>query len=101
MSDDDSVTMTPLDDVMLTSSEETTADEGDTTIVGEVGEGSRGSRGEGVGKSSCSEREEERGVAGDTEEEEGEGLKGRRAAKLDSLGVTESLPVKMDDVMVS
>ena len=49
MSDDNSVTVISLEDVMMTSSEMVTANEGDKSRIGEVGEGSRGSRSDGVG----------------------------------------------------
>ena len=101
MSDDDSVTMISLDDVMMISSEGTTADEGDKSRVGELGEGSRGSRGEGVRINGCSDAVEEMGVADDSTVE---GLKGRRTVKIgegESVGTTESLPMTKDDVTAS
>ena len=101
MSDDDSVTMISLDDAMVTSSEETTVDKGDKSRVGELGDGSGGSRGEGVRINSCSDTVEKMGVADDST---AEGLKGRRIVKIgegESVGKTESLPVTMDDVSAS
>ena len=86
--------MTSPDGVMMTSSEEALANEGDKS---RVGEGSRGSRGEGVGKSSSTEGEEEMGVGDDSTA--AEGLKGGRVVELESVGMTESLPEMMDDVM--
>ena len=84
--------MTSPDDVMMTSSEATVADEGDKS---REGEGSRGSRGEGVGKSSSTEGVEEEGAGDDSTA--AEGLKGRRV-EVESV---ESLPEMMDDVMAS
>ena len=100
MSDDDSVTMISLDDVMMISSEGTMADEGDKSRVGELGEGSRGSRGEGVRINSCSDAVEEMGVADDST---AEGLKGRtvKIGEGESVGTTESLSVTIDDVTAS
>ena len=86
--------MTSPDGVMMTSSEEAMANEGDKS---RVGEGSRGNRGEGVGKSSSTEGVEEMGVGDDSTT--AEGLDGRRAVELESVGMTESLPETMDDVM--
>ncbi len=83
---------------MMTSSEATVADEGDKSRVGKVVEGSRGSRGEGVGRSSSSERIEEIGVGNGST---AEGLKGRRVVETESVDMTESLLRTMDDVMAS
>ena len=101
MSDDNSVTVISLDDVMMTSSEMAMADEGDKSRIGEVGEGSRGSRSDGVGKTSCSERVEETRVGID--DTAAEGLKGTRMVEIASVGTTnESLSVtKMDDISAS
>jgi hypothetical protein len=87
-----------IDDVMKTSSEATVANEGDKSRVGKVVEGSRGSRGEGVGRSSSSERVDEIGVADDST---AEGLKGRSMVETESVGTTESLAGTVDDVMAS
>lgn len=96
-SNDDSVTMM-ADDVIMTSSEETTIDEGDRSGVDVLGEGSRGRRGEGVRKNNCSETVEETEMKGASIAEE---LKGKRMVKIgetESVGTIESLS---DDVIAS
>ena len=84
--------MTSPNDVKMTSSEAPVTDEGDKS---RVGEGSRGSRGEGVGKSSSTEGVKEDRAGDDSTA--AEGLKGRRI-EVESV---ESLPKTMDDVMAS
>ena len=85
----------------MISSEGTIADERDKSRVSELGEGSRGSRGEGVRINSCSDAVEETGVADDSTVE---GLKGGRTVNIgegESVGTAELLPIMIDDVTVS